>query len=180
MEVWSVVGAIGAAFVTAYFTTAYRLRREHLLDIDRKLRESRIKAYETPWKELKVLSMHREPPRYEQLDDTVGALTDWYYDNGGIYLTSHSQPAFVACVPGIRDVARADESDNRSTPIDPTTQELLFDLGSAFRTQMTLDLGSRFESEFQTQDHKRIRSAASKKSTKKAKKLSALLKRQQQ
>lgn len=179
MEAWSVVGSIVAAFVTAYVTTVYKLRREHVLDIDKDLRDSRVNEFKTPWKELKLLSQHADSPTYAQLDSALLRLTNWYYENGGIYLTKHSQPAFVKCTSGIRDVAAIGPSDDRSAPIDPEAHKLLFDLGSSFRTQMTLDLGSRFESEFQTKGHKKIRSAATKKANSTADALTTLLEGEQ-
>lgn len=178
MEAWSIVGSIVAAFVTAYVTTVYKLRQEHVLDIDKDLRDSRVNEFKKPWQALNVLSQHADPPTYAQLDSALLSLTDWYYEIGGIYLTKHSQPAFVRCASGIRDVAAVGPSVDRSVRIHPKAHKLLFDLGSSFRTQMTLDLGSRFESEFQTQGHRRTRSAATWKTDTTAAALSSLLKEQ--
>ena len=175
MEAVTVLGSIGAALVTAYFTTVYKLRREHILDIDTELRGSRLKAFETPWKELKILSMHGPAPTFQQLDDLVAALTTWYYEDGGIYLTTHSQPAFVQCLSKIRDVARGHEDGDKAERIAPSIHQCLFDLGSAFRTQMTLDLGSRFESDVRSQRNRRGRKAATKKTEEAAAVLDGLL-----
>ena len=161
----TVVGSVAVAFITAYITTVVKLRQEHVLDIDKELRDARIKAYKRPWKTLKDLSMHRsETPTFEELEGIVDGLTDWYYTEGGLYLTQHSQPAFVACVEAIRDASRAKRDDGTERRISEETREVLYELGSAFRTQMTLDLGSRFESEFRTQRHKRQRREAAEKS----------------
>jgi hypothetical protein len=171
----TVVGSVVAAVITAYITTIVKLRQEHVLDIDKELREARIKAYKRPWGALKTLSMHSpEPPTYGELEDIVGDLTDWYYTEGGVYLTTHSQPAFRACVEGIKKVSRTKQGASGGR-IGDMFHKPLFDVGSAFRTQMTLDLGSRFESEFRTQRHRRHRSEARKKSTRAIKDLDELL-----
>jgi hypothetical protein len=161
----TVVGSVAVAFITAWITTVVKLRREHELDIDKELRDARINAYKKPWSDLKDLSKHRsEAPSFEELNRLVATLTDWYYTEGGLYLTQYSQPAFVACVEGIRDVSRTKRGAGTNERISEGTRDLLYDLGSAFRTQMTLDLGSRFESEFKTQHHKDQRSEAAEKS----------------
>jgi hypothetical protein len=167
----TVVGSVAAAFITAYITTVVKLQQEHVLDIDRELRDARIKAYKRPWGALKTLSMHSpEPPSYGELEDIVGDLTDWYYTEGGVYLTTHSQPAFRACVESIKKVSRTKQGASGGR-IGDETHELLFDVGSAFRTQMTLDLGSRFESEFRTQRHRWHRFKAKRKSKRARKEL---------
>lgn len=161
----SVGGSVAVAFVTAYFTTVVKLRQEHLLDIDRDLRDARIKAYKRPWKALIVLSMHRpQAPTFTELGGVVNELTNWYYTEGGLYLTQHSQPAFVACVEAVRDTSRTKRDRETEERVSDEIHKLLYDIGSAFRTQMTLDLGSRFESDFRTQRHKRQRRQAAERS----------------
>jgi hypothetical protein len=159
----TVLGSITAAFITAYVTTMWRLRREHELDIDTELRTARIEAFKRPWETLKVLSLHNvEAPTRRDLDHLVTELTNWYYDEGGVYLTRRSQPAFVACTKSIRAVAGKDAQSggHGQETIDEAVHRELYDLGSAFRTQMTLDLGSRFESDFKSQRHVQYRSEA--------------------
>jgi hypothetical protein len=64
----TVLGSITAAFVAAYVTTMWRLRREHELDIDTDLRTARIEAFKRPWETLKVLSLHNvEAPTRPEL-----------------------------------------------------------------------------------------------------------------
>lgn len=112
---------------------------------------------------MKVLSLHNvEAPTRRDLDHLVTELTNWYYDEGGVYLTRRSQPAFVACRKSIREVARKDAQSggHGQETIDEAVHRQLYDLGSAFRTQMTLDLGSRFESDFKCQRHVQYRSEA--------------------
>jgi hypothetical protein len=151
-----VVGAVAGGVVGAV-TSYLQVRRSYRLGIDKELRDARLNAYARVWSALKPLSTHRDrPPSPREVRRLVSNLTDWYYDVGGLYLTSQSQPAFVELVGQLKKAApRA--AEQQDTPVDTAIHEDLYVLGSRFRSHLTLDLRSRDEAAFQTRRHKRLR-----------------------
>lgn len=160
MNPLTALGSIVVALITAYYTVVYKLQREHALDIDKELRQARIEAYKQPWSALMPLSAHNpKPPGWQDLDDIVQTLTNWYYQDGGLYLTTYSQPTYVRCVTAVRDVARSSPRQEHQL-VDAEVIDYLYEIGSAFRTEMTLDLGSRFESDDRSKRRDEVREQA--------------------
>jgi hypothetical protein len=155
-ELLAAVAGAAAGGVVGAVTSYLQVRRSYRLGTDQELRNARLGAYVKVWAALKPLSTHRDqPPSPRELHQLVSVLTDWYYDVGGLYLTSQSQPAFVELVRHVKEAA--DEGVERDTPVEGATHASLYVWGSRFRSHLTLDLRSRDEAAFQTRRHKRLR-----------------------
>ena len=92
-----VVGAL-AALVAAgatFITTRWQLRRQFEFEYDRQLRERRLTAYEEVWRLLQVLSLYdRDPITVEEAWSLSAKLTRWYYQTGGLVLSTPARNAY--------------------------------------------------------------------------------------
>ncbi len=76
---------------------ANNLGRRTRAELETKVAEKRLPAYEALWQETKVVSPMREAPlRDDELSKLFDDLTDWYYDGGnGMLLTQDSRNIYL-------------------------------------------------------------------------------------
>src|SRR5713101_8317869 len=84
-------GAITA--VVTYFATLSKARLELTIEYDKGLRENRLAAYQELWKRLKPLAPYspEKPITHDVVKDTSEKMRDWYFEVGGIFLSSESR-----------------------------------------------------------------------------------------
>lgn len=89
-----VAGAISA--VVTYFATRSKIRLDLAVENDKKLRDERLKVYKDLWKLLKPLARFspETPLSYQIIKDTSEKMRDWYFDEGGIYLSKESRKPY--------------------------------------------------------------------------------------
>jgi hypothetical protein len=110
-------------------------------DIDLDLRERRKNAYGEIWGKMKLLPKWPRAVgvRYEDLSKLRETFRDWYFDGGGMYLSTHARDAFGQVQDAIEEVV----GEKKSGPIKPEEYEAVRAKCSAFRTAITDDLLSR-------------------------------------
>ncbi len=82
--------------LVAYAVAQAQTRREASSQLDSELREARLNAYPWLWKMTELLPLW--PPdevRYEQLVDLSYRMRNWYFNQGGIYLSRPAQFAYL-------------------------------------------------------------------------------------
>lgn len=113
--------------------------------IDLDLRKRRIEVYKRVWKETGLLPKwpEAEGVSYEKLWRLSEWLRDWYFDEGGMYLsrTTHNN-GFAPLQDAIADLRK----QNHTGEITPEHYKLIRSKCSALRTAMALDIESRRES----------------------------------
>lgn len=138
LSVSLVTALVGA--VLASVGTYVAARRDLQLKFDDSLRDLRITRYEELWKALKPLAKYGRPTAlsHEQIADLIGALATWYFDTGGLVLSSEARADYFALQDGLEfALARPPRELNADE------DEFLRVLASRLRTAMTRDVGTR-------------------------------------
>jgi hypothetical protein len=133
--VTAVVSAVLGGMV-AYFTS----RRDLQLKFDASLRDLRIEAYKELWKELAPLAKYgrAEPLAKSDAQHLRNKLRDWYFDTGGIFLSTQTRRDYFTLLDGLENMI----AGGQGTLCDGD-DEFLRVLGSRLRTAMTRDVGTR-------------------------------------
>lgn len=113
--------------------------------IDESLRQDRLPVYKELWEKTGFLPKQPKIVTCKDLSDFVVVMTDWYYQKGGIYLSSKSSHAFFKTRDKILTICN---STGCSTAFDSTFIQNghyreIFDSLSTLRTHLTKDLISR-------------------------------------
>lgn len=124
------------AVVGTYFTT----RRNLEATFDTSLRELRLGAYKTLWKDLGALAKYDRPDTLAkaEAEKLAATLRTWYFATGGLVLSHGTRQDYFALLDALETV--------KAAPADPLTEEddeFLRVLGSRLRTGMTADVGTR-------------------------------------
>ena len=137
-------GAVAAALVTGlltYFVTAWKVRRDLYIEYDRGLRSDRLGAYVELWAWTQSFS------RYRPVAVTGGGatelldrLTDWYYQQGGMYLSAAARGKYFAFMDLLKGAA---ESADENAELAKVSFKRLQNCASELRSQITADVGTR-------------------------------------
>jgi hypothetical protein len=138
LSVSLVTALVGA--VLASIGTYVAARRDLQLKFDDSLRDLRITRYEELWKALKPLAKYGRPAAltHEQVADLIAALTTWYFDTGGLVLSSEARADYFALQDGLEFALARPPSE-----LNADDDEFLRVLASRLRTAMTRDVGTR-------------------------------------
>ena len=88
-----IFGIVGG-FFSAFLKIRYDLRGEY----DKDLRNKRLVAYQALWQELQPLAFYSPPfpVTYNTVSELSAALRRWYYEVGGLFLSSN--PSLISAV----------------------------------------------------------------------------------
>lgn len=138
-----ILSAIITAVVT-YLATVVKIRRELEATYDRDLRDKRIAVYKELWKQLEPLAKYGRSRQFslEVARDLTQNLRNWYFETGGLFLSDRTRDAYFSVQEALKLVCE-DNLLGESQPIDGMRFEAIRKMGSALRTQMTLDVGTR-------------------------------------
>ncbi len=143
METIDIFSAIGGAFLTAIgvlVKSAFSQR----VKIDESVLKERRELYQKLWEKTKLL------PKWPQATDVTYAklhtlseeLRDWYFLEGGIYLSEQARKAYGNVQENLCLTTKAKQDDQEKSITDAEYQNLV-DFCSALRTELTQDLQSR-------------------------------------
>ncbi|MDZ7309603.1 MAG: hypothetical protein ONB49_21450, partial [candidate division KSB1 bacterium] len=132
--------------VITYFVTLSKARVELSVEYDRELRKNRLATYQELWRIMKPLARYSpEQPLTPQLvKQTAAAMRDWYFDNGGIFLSRASRGPYFALKrkmqaiidnPGLEGAADA--------PLPKALAHALLKRGHLLRAALSDDIGTR-------------------------------------
>ena len=109
--------------------------------IDEGLRNERFAVYKILWKKTELLPKwpRSATVTYEQLTHLSEQMRDWYFNEGGIYLSAKSRKTYGDAQEAIQAVL---EQHNKG-PITTLHYDEIKDKLSSLRTQLTNDLLSR-------------------------------------
>src|SRR5215469_14050431 len=79
--------------VLTYFSTRSKIRLEMRVDYDKALHEKRLELYKELWPKTKALARFDRhfALTYNIVMEVAAQTRDWYFDEGGIYLSKHSR-----------------------------------------------------------------------------------------
>ena len=134
----SLVGG-GVAFVGAVVREVFGARRK----LDQALRDERIRLYQLLWQTTGTLPLWpRAPISYGDLGLMSRELRDWYFDEGGIYLSQQSRARYGELQERVSSVL-ATQRARPADPVDADDYEDVRSRCSALRSSLTKDLSSR-------------------------------------
>src|SRR4051794_8281989 len=132
----ALIGAV-VAFIGALYSNALERRTK----IDESLRDKRIDLYQKLWAKTKLLPKwpRSSDVTYEQLFGLSEELRDWYFDEGGIYLSAKARAVYG----DLQDAIGAVLQGHKSGPVSDLDYASVRAKCSALRTELTTDLLSR-------------------------------------
>lgn len=143
----------------SYFGLQWRIRKDLEAKYDASLRDLRLASYKRLWSHLKPLALFARSgyPTRSDLLAFAESLRDWYFDEGGLYMSKKARDAYFRLQRALRRLQASDrwESEPTST-LDKDSFEHLRRIGSRLRTLLTLDVGTRnpftFDAKAETAD----------------------------
>ena len=142
------VGGV-AGFVSAvitYFSTRFKTRLELMAEYDKELQTSRLDAYNKLWGMLDKFARYgREGPvTYKVLCQVSNETRNWYFHDGGIYLTRASRGPYFRMKQLMQDLLENQVlADHPDTEIDGRLLDPLIKAGSTLRTSLSDDIGTK-------------------------------------
>ncbi len=132
---------IGGA--STYLGLYWKVRKELEAEYDKDLRASRLRVYSTLWSKLELLAKYSrpQPVNAESLDLLSAKLRQWYFEDGGIYMSQTTRDAYFSLQDELQHVLPSDKGTDRRLSAEDF--ERLRRAGSALRTAMTVDVGTR-------------------------------------
>ncbi len=125
--------------LVAYLTAILKFRKDLEAEYDKTLRAKRMESYEKLWAATQPLALYgrEQPLTRELLNQMAITLRKWYFEGGGLYLTQASKDNYFALQKRIAT------AKNEEDPIGEATFNSLQQLGSALRTGLANDIGSK-------------------------------------
>jgi hypothetical protein len=145
-ELTSALVAFGLGSAGTYLATQWKVRAELEGMYDQSLRDARIKVYQKLWRNLQPLAKYArpEPVTYQTLQQLSEDLRAWYFERGGLYFSGPARDAYFALQEALAQVHRdRDATVMPQSELDDATFETLRQRGSALRTAMAGDVGTR-------------------------------------
>jgi hypothetical protein len=114
-------------------------------NIDLDLREKRLVAYTEIWKQMRLLPKWPSAAevRYEDLRELSRGFTKWYFDGGGMFMSSEARDAYGRLQDEIVDVLDTEKKESAPGSGIGGKYEAVREKCSQFRTAITNDLLSR-------------------------------------
>lgn len=139
----SLVGSVVTGIVTAYLTSR-KVREDLEAKYDTDLRERRLTVYAELWKLLEPLAKYSRPGPVtpKVLNQLSEDLRKWYFETGGFYLSEGARDAYFALQEGLVGAITPERRESE-VEIDASTFEAIRQKGSALRTHLSADLGTR-------------------------------------
>jgi hypothetical protein len=139
------VAGILSAIVT-YFSTRAKIHLDLAAEYDKQLQESRLEAYKQLWPMLEPLARYgrAQPVTPAVLRSISDQTRTWYFQAGGIYLTQRSRRPYFRWKAAMQPLL--DDPELQARPEDPiplTRLEAVIDAGSALRTRLSDDIGTK-------------------------------------
>lgn len=128
--------------IGAYLQTVYAYKKEVLSNVWNK----RYEQYQKIWKLSGILPRYPEnrSVTYEQLYKTCIAVKDWYFEGGGMIMSTTTRATYEELQQTLFTVSQSQQLE----PLSSTDHDLVRSLFSRFRSELTGDLTSRNKSLF--------------------------------
>ena len=143
-----VIGLVSGVIssILTYFGTRSKIRLDMTVEYDKALHDKRLALYKELWPKTKPL------PRFEQhfaltyntIMKVAAETRDWYFNEGGIYLSKHSRKPYFDLKEQLQRVL--DNKKLEATPdakIDTKTCKAIIKAASRLRTSLADDIRTR-------------------------------------
>lgn len=129
-----------------YFSTRSKIRLDTRVEYDKALHEKRLELYKQLWPKTKPLSEFARdfPITYDTIKTIAEETRDWYFDQGGIYLSKRSRKPYFDFKDHMQKVLD-DKELKQEHASELKTQRIDAIIASAHRLRTSLadDIGTR-------------------------------------
>ncbi len=141
--VGAVAGLVSA--VLTYVSTRYKTRLELTAEYDKELQQGRLKAYTELWGILDKFPRYgREQPITHAVFVQVSNKTrDWYFHDGGIYLTRASRKPYFEMKELMEPLFQEAVKGSPTTELEEERINPIIEAGSTLRTSLSDDIGTK-------------------------------------
>lgn len=140
-------GAAGmVSAIITHLSTRAKIRLDLAAEYDKKLQESRLETYKELWAMLEPLARYGrdESVTYAVIRSISDKTRSWYFQRGGIFLTERSRKPYFKWKEVMQPVLDARDTANQpDLAIDRKQLELILAAGSALRTALSDDIGTK-------------------------------------
>jgi hypothetical protein len=139
-----VSGLIGV--IASYLGIRWKIKKDLEAKFDASLRDLRLDAYQALWTLLKALPVFARQgyPSQPELEELATSLKDWYFEQGGLYLSEKARESYFRLQRALHDLLASNRwQEARIARLDPNSYEHLRRIGSRLRRSMVLDVGTR-------------------------------------
>jgi hypothetical protein len=149
VSVTSVVTALLSGIVSStltYFSTRSKIRLDMRVEYDKDLHSKRLELYQQLWPKTKPLAeFTRDSALTYEIVKTVAEQTrDWYFDQGGIYLSKRSRKPYFHLKGLMQDVLDDKElQQDRFRALDTPQTDALLAAARRLRTSLADDIRAR-------------------------------------
>lgn len=153
------------SIIVTYLSTRSKTRLDLTAEYDKELQTNRLEAYRELWKLTESLARYSRPApvTYQSLKDLTIKMRVWYFQQGGLFLTENSRNRYFELKAAMESFVVGYKTDQNIMPIDneylaelheasKNNSEVEIDekyvkgvieLGSALRTELATDIGTR-------------------------------------
>ncbi len=148
-SIWTIIFSSAVGAIVSYCGAVIKNTLDTKARINDELFERRTDNYKVLWSKTRLLPRWPRNPEvtYENLHELSGDLRDWYFDDGGIYLSRPSQKLYASLQEVIAGVIESKEIGKKFISQNVSDENNEYDqirkACSALRTSMTDDLLSR-------------------------------------
>jgi len=132
--------------VVTYFSTRSKIRLDLAVEYDKDLRQKRLELYSELWPKTKPLAEFsvEAPITFEIIKAVSGEMRDWYFAEGGIYLSKRSRRPYF----NLKSLMQKILDDNShqqgyAKPIHGTRLKKILVAARELRTSLSDDIRAR-------------------------------------
>src|SRR5712692_2270317 len=153
------------SIIVTYLSTRSKTRLDLTAEYDKVLQTNRLEAYRELWKLTEPLARYTRPApvTYQAIKDLTVKMRVWYFQQGGMFLTKNSRDRYFELKalmeslvvgyntnPNVMPITaeyfallQDASKKNQDVVIDEEHVKFIIDQGSALRTQLATDIGTR-------------------------------------
>lgn len=132
--------------VLTYFSTRSKIRLDMRVEYDKALHEKRLALYKALWPKTKPLSefARDSPITYDTIKTIARETRDWYFDEGGIYLSKRSRQPYFDFKDAMQKVLDDKElKQEHGTELKTHRVDAIVAAARRLRTSLADDIGAR-------------------------------------
>ncbi|RPJ51603.1 MAG: hypothetical protein EHM21_02320 [Chloroflexi bacterium] len=137
----AIISFFGGAIVT-YLGAILKYRKDLELEYNKDLRAKRIDEYRRLWQLTEVFPRYERPQGLfiKDLQCFQTNLQKWYFQQGGLFLSDRSQPAYFAVKKLLQDTIKKCKPED---PVETNTDEEIYQAVRSLRRALAEDVGTR-------------------------------------
>jgi hypothetical protein len=132
--------------VVTYFSTRSKIRLDLAVEYDKDLRQKRLELYRELWPKTKPLAEFsaEAPITFEVIKAVSGEMRDWYFAEGGIYLSKRSRRPYFNLKSLMQEILNDNSlQQDHAKPIHGTQLKKILVAALELRTSLSDDIRAR-------------------------------------